>query len=196
MPASPGDKLNAIELDTARADSIPASFAIRILITIAERRPGIDVERCRLALLHLEAATPLRRDLHRTLALSNLSDLQFSVLVVLFSTEPDSISASVLAEHTAVTRASITNALDQLESLRLVRRTRDNLDRRVTYVQITPAGQEKVDAAINDYLRAAADAVRHVRSGAQRTLITAYLQLLRGASRSDHQKGRQSRPAL
>lgn len=185
MPASSGDKPNAIEPDNVRADSIPASFAIRVLITIAERRSGIDAARCRLALLHLEAATPLRRGLHRTLALSKLSDLQFAILVVLFSTEPEPISASVLAEHTAVSRASITNSLDQLEALRLVIRTRDTLDRRVTYVQITPAGQEKVDAAINDYLHAASDAVRHVRSGAQRTLIGAYLQLLRGAARSD-----------
>ena len=185
MPAPSGDKQSAIEPNNARSDSIPASFAIRVLITIAERRSGIDAARCRLALLHLEAATPLRRGLHRTLALSKLSDLQFAILVVLFSTEPEAISASVLAEHTAVTRASITNSLDQLEALHLVTRTRDNLDRRVTYVQITPAGQEKVDVAINDYLHAAADAVRHVRSGAQRTLIGAYLQLLRGAARSD-----------
>ena len=180
MPAPSENKLTAIASDGVRADAVPASFAVRVLITIAERRQGIDAARCRLALLHLETATPLRSSLHRTLALRQLTDLQFAILVILFSTEPEPISASVLAEHAAVARPSVTCALDQLESRRLVTRTRDDLDRRAIYVRITPAGQEKIDATINDYLHAAANAVRHVRPKAQRTLIAAYLQLLRG----------------
>lgn len=195
MPSSSENEPNAIAPDSARADSVPASFAVRVLITIAERRKGIDAVRCRLALLHLETATPLRRSLHRTLAFRQLTDLQFAVLVILFSTEPEPLSASVLAEHAAVSRSSITDALDQLESLRLVTRTRDHLDRRVTYVRITSAGQDTVDATINDYLHAAADAVRRVRPEAQRALIAAYLQLLRGAASSDRQTRGQYRRA-
>ena len=90
-------------------DLTPASFAIRTLITIAERRNGIDDVRCRLALLHCETATLLHRSLRRALAPHRLSDLQFAVLVILFSTEPEPISASVLAEHAVVSRAAITD---------------------------------------------------------------------------------------
>ena len=162
------------------SDLTPASFAGRTLITIAERRRGIDGARCRLALLHCETARLLHRSLRRALAPHKLTDLQFAVLVILFSTEPEPIAASVLAEHAAVSRAAITNALDKLEALQFVSRARDDSDRRIIYVRITPAGQEAVDAAINDYLQAAADAARDLRPGTQRLLLAAYLQLLRG----------------
>lgn len=184
MPAFSENELNAIEPDCACGDSIPASFAVRVLITIAERRQGIDAARCRVALLHLETATLLHRSLRRVLAQHNLTDLQFAVLVILFSTEPEPISASVLAEHAAVSRASITDALDGLEFLRFASRVRDDSDRRMIYVRITALGQETVDAAIMDYLRAAEDATRDVRPTAQRAVLAAYLQLLRGLSAS------------
>ena len=166
------------------SDLTPASFAIRTLITIAERRRGIDADRCRLALLHVETATLLHRSLRRALAPHKLTDLQFAVLVILFSTEPEPISASVLAEHAAVSRAAITDALDKLESFQFASRARDDSDRRIIYVRITPAGQEAVDAAINDYLHTAADAAREVRPAAQRAVFADYLQLLRGLSNS------------
>jgi DNA-binding MarR family transcriptional regulator len=165
-------------------DMASASFAIRTLITIAERRKGIDADRCRLALLHFETTTLLHRSLRRALAPHKLTDLQFAVLVILFSTEPEPISASVLAEHAAVSRAAITDALDKLESLQFASRARDDSDRRIIYVRITAAGQETVDAAIVDYLRAAEEATRYVRPAAQRAVLAAYLQLLRGLSDS------------
>ena len=156
------------------------SFAVRALIAIAERRNGADAPRSRLALLHAETATLLHGSLRRALARRGLSDLQFAVLVILFSTEPDPLAASVLAEHAAVSRPSITDALDKLEERNYVTRTGDATDRRVTYVRITAAGQDTVDVAVNDYLRAAADAARLVRPAEQRVLFGAYLQLLRG----------------
>ena len=167
------------------ADLTTATFAVRTLITIAERRQGIDAARCRLALLHMETATLLHRSLRRALVRHKLSDLQFAVLVILFSTEPEPLSASVLAEHAAVSRAAMTDALDKLESLRFANRSRDDSDRRVTYVRITPAGQEAVDRAINDYLRAAEEAVGELRPAAQPVLLAAYLELLRTLARGD-----------
>lgn len=184
MPAFSENELNAIEPAGACADPMPASFAVRMLITIAERRKGIDAARCRLALLHLETATLLHRSLRRALTTHKMTDLQFAVLVILFSTEPEPISASVLAEHAAVSRAAITDALDGLESLRFASRARDDSDRRVIYVRITAAGQEAVDAAIIDYLGVAEEAARYVRPTAQRAVLAAYLELLRGLSDS------------
>lgn len=161
------------------------SFPVQVLISIAERRKGFDAARSRLALLHAETATLLHGSLRRALARRALSDLQFAILVILFSTEPEPLSASVLAEHAAVSRASITEALDKLEARHFVTRTRDAADRRVTYVRITPTGQDMVDVAVNDYLHAAADAARHVRPTDQRVLFAAYLQLLRGLTQRD-----------
>jgi DNA-binding MarR family transcriptional regulator len=162
-----------------------ASFAVQALISIADRRKGIDAARSRLALLHAETATLLHGSLRRALARRGLSDLQFAILVILFSTAPEPLAASVLAEHAAVSRASITEALDKLEARHFVGRIRDDADRRVTYVRITATGQDMVDVAVNDYLHAAAEAARHVRPADQRALFAAYLQLLRGLNQRD-----------
>lgn len=156
-----------------------------MLVTIAERRKGIDAARCRLALLHLDSALLIHRSLRSALARHRLSDLQFAVLVILFSTEPEPLSASVLAEHAGVSRSAMTDALDKLEAAKLLARTRDEFDRRVTYVRITSAGQETIDRAINEYLRVAEEAVRQLRPPAQRVLLTAYLELLRTLSKGD-----------
>ena len=169
------ESTNSSDLDLGSA-----SFAVQALISIAERRKGIDAARSRLALLHAETATLLHGSLRCALARRGLSDLQFAVLVILFSTEPEPLAASVLAEHAAVSRASITEALDKLEARHFVTRIRDDADRRVTYVRIMATGQDIVDVAVNDYLHAAADAARLVRPAEQRALFAAYLQLLRG----------------
>lgn len=168
---------------SAESDLTTTSFAVRTLVTIAERRKGVDAARCRLALLHFESAMLIHRSLRRSLARHKLSDLQFAVLVILFATEPEPLSASVLAEHAEVSRSAITDALDRLETAKLLTRTRDEFDRRVTYVRITALGLEAADRAINDYLRAAEEAVRQFRPTAQRVLLAAYLELLRTLSR-------------
>ncbi len=170
---------------STEADLSSVSFAVQALISIAERRQGVDAPRSRLALLHAEIATLLHSSLRRALTRRGLSDLQFAVLVILFSTEPESLAASVLAEHAVVSRASMTDALDKLETRHFVTRTRDPADRRVMYVRITPTGQDMVDVAVNDYLHAAADAARLVRPADQRALFAAYLQLLRGLAQRD-----------
>ena len=171
--------------NSSEPDLGSASFAVQALISIAERRQGVDAARSRLALLHAETATLLHGTLRRALALRGLSDLQFAVLVILFSTEPEPLAASVLAEHAAVSRASITEALDKLEARHFVTRTRDAADRRITYVRITATGQDMVDVAVNDYLHTAADAARLVRPADQRALFAAYFQLLRGLTQRD-----------
>jgi DNA-binding MarR family transcriptional regulator len=178
---------NHHESHATEESSATASFAIRTLVAIAERRKGVDAARCRLALLHFESATLIHRGLRRALAGHKLSDLQFAMLVILFSTEPEPLSASVLAEHAGVSRAAVTDALDRLEAAGLIERTRDDFDRRVIYVRATPAGQEKVDRAINDYLHAAEEAMRQLRPATHRALLAAYLALLRALSRTDEQ---------
>lgn len=166
-------------------DLTTASFAVRTLIAIAERRKGVDAARCRLALLHFESAMLIHRNLHRTLMQHRLSDLQFVVLVILFSTEPEPLSASVLAEHARVSRSAMTDTLDKLEAAGSLTRTRDEFDRRVVYVRITSAGQAIVDRAINDYLHTAEDAVRQLHPPARHVLIAAHLELLHALSRRD-----------
>ena len=128
------------------------SHYARTLLAIAGRRDGIDAVRCGLVFAQLGKAARVRGRLHDILGRHHLSGLQFAALVVLFETEPEPMQMAVLAEHTAVSRSAMTDALDKLETLGFASRTRNRGDRRAIQVRITAAGREKVDQAINDYL--------------------------------------------
>jgi DNA-binding MarR family transcriptional regulator len=131
------------------------SQSARTLLAIAERRAGVDVRRCRLAFHDLSMAARLRRRFQDTLTRHQLTDLQFAILVVLLEIEPEPIPMAVLARQTGASRSAVTDALDDLETLQLAKRTRDCSDRRVIPVRITAAGRERIDQAINDYLHIA-----------------------------------------
>lgn len=164
---------------------MPISFAARVLVSIAERRLGTESLGCRLALLHSESAVFIHRCLRRALLRHRLSDLQFAVLIILFSTEPEPLSASVLAEHACVSRPAITDALDKLEAAQFVTRSRTELDRRISFVRITPAGQVAVDRAITDYLHTADHCVRGLQPKTRRALCDAFVGMLRTLAASD-----------
>lgn len=159
------------------------SQSARTLLAIAGRRSGIDAERCSVAFEHLGAADRLRRCLESTLVRHRLSGLQFAALVVLFDIEPEPIPMAVLAEHTAVSRSAVTEAVDKLEALRLVSRNRrDSCDRRVTHVRISTAGRKKVDQMINDYLHVVMDAVRYIDAPANGKRARPYYTLSSSSS--------------
>lgn len=158
----------------------PTSFLIRTLIGIAERRSGIDSISCRLAQLHFETATLLHRSLYGALQRHGLTDVQFAVLVVLFSTEPDPIAVSVLAEHAGVSASASADALEKLEVIKLVQRIRDHGHRPSSYARITDEGQDAVDAALRDYLQVAEAIASHIRPSTQRRMLSGYIDLLRG----------------
>jgi len=106
----------------------------------------------------------VRRCLHSTLIRHGLSGLQFAALVVLFDSEPEPMPMAVLAEHTAVSRSAVTDAVDKLEMLQLANRRHHTRDRRVTHVRISKAGREKVDRLIDEYLHVAMHATCYLDS--------------------------------
>ena len=138
------------------------SQSARALLSLAGRRNGIDAARCSLAFAHLGTAERLRCSLRSALARHQLSDLQFAILVLLFEVEPEPIPMAVLANHAGVSRSAVTDALDGLEALGRAGRARDRCDRRIIQVRITADGREKIDQAINDYLRAAMHAAHNL----------------------------------
>jgi DNA-binding MarR family transcriptional regulator len=150
-------------------------------MAVARQRTGLDPVRCELVFEHLDTATVLRTALHRSLVEYRLSDLQFGVLVALFALHPEPAAPADLAEHTAVSRAAITEVLVRLESLQFISRTRDEKDRRVFHVHLTAAGQTTVDEALMVYLRAAGEVARHIEPAMQPELLSAYRRLQQGA---------------
>lgn len=158
------------------------SLAAHALIAIARQRAGFDAERCRLVLEHFDTSAMLHAAIHRTLAPHRLSELQFGVLVVLFSLEPDPIGAADLAVHTAVSRSAITEALDNLEAQKLVTRTRDTHDRRVISVRLSATGRALVEPAALDFLRTVQAVTRFLDDSARQQVLAGYARLQEGAA--------------
>ena len=82
----------------------------------------------------------LAAELRRTGQL--LSPSHFGVMVMLHF-RPCNLSA--LAEHQGVSLPSMSSTITRLEEGGLVKRTRDDIDRRVVMVELTTAGTEKLD---------------------------------------------------
>lgn len=157
-------------------------LACRTLVAVARQRKGLDATRCQLVFEHLNTSHVLQSVLHRVLANYHLSDLQFGVLVSMFTLDPQPVAPADLADYNAVSRAAITEALTRLESHQLIARTRDTADRRVFRLRLTTAGRATINEALVCYLRAVGDVARHVEPSALASLLTAYTQLQQGAT--------------
>jgi DNA-binding MarR family transcriptional regulator len=69
----------------------------------------------------------------------------------------------------------MTNRIDRLEAAGLVKRTRDDADRRGVRVTLTPAGRDRVDDALTDLL----ERERHLLAALDRTDRRVLADLLR-----------------
>ncbi|QXJ31994.1 MarR family winged helix-turn-helix transcriptional regulator [Saccharolobus shibatae] len=84
--------------------------------------------------------------------LGKVMDLSYLDFSILKATSEEPRSMVYLANRYFVTQSAITAATDKLEAKGLVRRVRDNRDRRVVLVEITPKGMEVLENA-NELLR-------------------------------------------
>ncbi len=151
---------------------IPAgTLVLRTLLNVARQRAGLDEARCRLVLDFLAAAQGVEGVLQRRLAATGLSEHQFGVLVALFALDPAASTPADLAHHAGTTRSAMTALLDNLEARGLLSRQRDTRDRRLVYVQLTPAGQTAANAAVMDYLRTANDLAGMIAPADQAALL-------------------------
>lgn len=157
-------------------------LAAQTLLNVARQRPGASAEHCRLVLEHMDTTEVLYSAIHQSLGRHHLSMLQFGVLLVLFSFDPEPVTSADLATYTAVSRSALTEALDHLETKRLVTRTRCDLDRRIIRLQITEAGRAMADPAIQDLLSTLSDSTRFIDPATLAQLFTGYALLQGGAS--------------
>lgn len=84
------------------------------------------------------AARSMRRALDARLIEHNLTATQYIVLVRLW--EEDGISLSELGERLDFDNPTLTGVVDRMERDGLLRRQRDEADRRVVQVHVTPKG--------------------------------------------------------
>lgn len=156
-------------------------LAARTLLNVARQRPGHDAEHCRLVFEHLDTTTLLHAAIQHTLGHYHLSELQFGVLVVLFSVDPEPVTSADLATHTAVTRSSITEAIDHLEAQQLVTRVREPRDRRIIRVKLTAQGLAMAEPITQAFLHTLAEATRFIDAPTRTQLLGGYALLQAGA---------------
>jgi DNA-binding MarR family transcriptional regulator len=77
----------------------------------------------------------------------DLTFARYEVLVLLLFSRAGSLPLSRIGDRLQVHPASVTNAVDRLESRGLVRRAPHPSDRRATLAELTPAGRAVADAA-------------------------------------------------
>lgn len=124
-----------------------------ILDKFAERYPDADVTAISGFLYLLRVATDLSLALDACLSKHDLLQGRWWVLILLMREESGVSTPSILAEKLGVTRASMTGLLDGLEQHGLVTRVFAKEDRRSVKIQLTSAGQAKLDVVMPDYYR-------------------------------------------
>jgi DNA-binding MarR family transcriptional regulator len=106
---------------------------------IKQQKPFESLEQ--EALLNvLRTADALMQRLSAVLKPFKLSHSQYNVLRILRGAGPDGLACREIAERMVTRDPDITRLLDRLETRGLVRRTRDEKDRRVIMARITPEG--------------------------------------------------------
>jgi DNA-binding MarR family transcriptional regulator len=133
------------------------------------------------------------RSLEETLAESGLDRRSFKVLTKLRTVGPPyRRSAGQLASHMRLSSGAMTNRLDRMESLGLVRRLPDPTDRRGTLVEPTDAGHAIWERT------AGTQAVREAKisSALNARERTELHRLLRALMRAFPREGREAEPAI
>ncbi|PZR54240.1 MarR family transcriptional regulator [Xylanimonas oleitrophica] len=134
--------------DASRPDEVD-----RIVEAWQRERPDLAVEPLAVFSRVSRLARHLDRARRGAFARHGLEAWEFDVLSALRRAgDPYRMSPGALVTATLVTSGTMTNRIDRLESHGLVERHRSPDDRRGVLVQLTPAGRERVDAALTDLL--------------------------------------------
>jgi DNA-binding MarR family transcriptional regulator len=122
---------------------------------VGERAPDqLDDDRLTLVGLMLESAAGLRRELGRRLEDECGLSLQWFELLLRLGRSPGrQLRMSDLADQTSLTPSGLTRAIDRLVEARLVERVACPEDRRGAFAALTPAGLDRLDAAVGLHLR-------------------------------------------
>ena len=93
----------------------------------------------------------LGRDFDETLAAHGISHGEYRMLLRLATRSSDNrMSAGDLSRALMLSSGAMTNRLDRLEAQGLVKRVRDPGDRRGVLVELTPQGEQVIDAAVTE----------------------------------------------
>lgn len=147
------------------------TLAFRTLVAMARQRPEFDEYRCRALLVMILVTDEVHALVQRELRPLGLTEVQFAVLIILLSLDPEPVLPSTLAAHSCVSRASITGVIDRLLALRIAARQRSKSDRRNRLITLTKTGRAMADRAAVQFLRALTSVARPLDDPGPRTLL-------------------------
>src|SRR5215204_7157517 len=141
---------------------------------------GLQDERITLVGLLTESYTALRAQLDRGLERDADLPLQWFELLVRLARSPGHrLRMSDLALQTGLTPSGLTRAVDRLDDAGLVERIACPSDRRVAYAALTPAGLDRIRAAVPPHLGHIDDLLAGALTTAERDQLAGLLRKLR-----------------
>src|ERR1019366_9653183 len=129
---------------------LPKYEAIRARVT---RYPEIDPDAVEAFLILMRAGSDVVMAVERYFVRHKMSHAGFSVLMLLHRQPKVGLNPSDLANRCGVTRATMTGLLDSLQRQKLIRRERDQTDRRTVLVLLNDFGIEVLESLLHDYYR-------------------------------------------
>ena len=149
----------------------------KVLRKFAERYEDVDSRSVTHFLNILRIGTELTESLDRFLATHGLLQGRWWVLILLMREDNLTSTPSELAEKAGVTRATMSGLINGLLRDGLVARQDDDQDRRSYKIQLTAAGQGKLDEVMPDYY-ARVKAMMNAISVQQREVLLKQLLIL------------------
>jgi DNA-binding MarR family transcriptional regulator len=124
----------------------------------------------------------LRTDAEKWLAPLGLTFESFSLIVTLRrSGQPYELNPTALYRESLLSSGAMTNRIDRVEAMDLVRRLPDPHDRRGTIVRLTPKGRTLADRAIKIHFEALAKELACLKANECKTLSSLLSKLLLSA---------------
>ncbi len=143
----------------------------RIVDAWSRERNDLDFSALQVLSRVARLARHLERARRTAFAASDLELWEFDVLSALRRAgAPYQLSPKALLQQTLVSSGTMTNRIDRLVDRRLVERRTDPNDGRGILVVMTPAGRERVDAAIATLLTAEAELLERLSAPDQERL--------------------------
>ena len=158
------------------------------LLEAAREFPDLDPSATEVFLNLLRAGDETFRVVESHLAQHDITQGRFGVLMALMSNHNPAtkaagpLSPAEIADHTGVTRATITGLVDTLERDGLVLRTPDPEDRRMLSVGLTERGEKLLRTILPPHFRQMAWLMEPLSEGERRTLVRLLTKVLERAS--------------
>ncbi len=158
------------------------------LLEAAREFPDLDPSATEAFLHLLRTGDEAFRIVETHLAQHDITQGRFAVLMALWTkcrraeTDALSLTPAALAEHTGVTRATMTGLIDTLERDGLVTRVPHAGDRRMMSVDLTPKATELLGRILPQHFRQMAWLMQPLSEAERKTLVALLSKMLRRAA--------------